>query len=117
MITVMSFGHRNGKPSADLLIDVRKFNNPHNIKTLRNLTGLDQPVMDAVMASPGVKPFVDLSIVNVAGLASVRDDVRVAVGCIGGRHRSVAIARAIAAGLEARGESVAIIHRDKNTWR
>jgi UPF0042 nucleotide-binding protein len=104
-INVLSFGYKYGIPvDADLLLDCRFIPNPHWIPELRPLNGTDDAVYSHVLSSPGVRDFVT-SYVGVIEkmlpgyLTEGKKYVTVAVGCTGGKHRSVSIAREIAAQL------------------
>ncbi|MBI3428743.1 MAG: RNase adapter RapZ [Actinobacteria bacterium] len=102
---VLSFGYKYGIPvDADLVLDCRFIPNPHWIPELRALNGLNEPVSKHVLASPGVNAFVDSYVVlllqMVEGyLREGKKYVTLAVGCTGGKHRSVAISEAIASRL------------------
>jgi UPF0042 nucleotide-binding protein len=104
-INVLSFGYKYGIPvDADLLLDCRFIPNPHWIPELRPLSGLDDAVYRHVLASDGVADFVK-SYVEVVEkmipgyLTEGKKYVTIAIGCTGGKHRSVSIAREIAAQL------------------
>lgn len=118
-VTVESFGFKHGVPKdADFVADVRFLDNPHWIEELRPQTGLDAPVRDHVLGSEGAAPFVDA---YAAMLGEVipryrprdRQNLTVAIGCTGGRHRSVAIAEELAARLRGQGVDVQTVHRDR----
>lgn len=101
-INVLSFGYKYGIPvDADLVLDCRFIPNPHWVPELRPLNGLSDQVKDHVLASEGVTEFVQ-DYVSVIGkmipgyLREGKRYVTVAVGCTGGKHRSVSIAREIA---------------------
>ncbi|WP_054953752.1 RNase adapter RapZ [Flaviflexus massiliensis] len=117
-VTVMSFGFKYGLPmDADHVADVRFINNPYWIGELRNLTGHDQPVQAYVMEQDGVTTFVDGYTELIAGILEgyerqLKPNVTIAIGCTGGRHRSVAVAERMAAGLRDRGARVVTVHRD-----
>ena len=121
-VNVLSFGYKYGVPvDADLVLDCRFIPNPHWIPELRALTGLDQAVSQHVLNSPGVDAFVDsyVSLLNQMAEGYLREGkkyVTLAVGCTGGKHRSVAISEAIAARLNKSDGSISIeahtIHRD-----
>lgn len=118
-LSVMSFGFKYGAPTdVDLMIDMRFLPNPFWVPELRPLTGVDPEVKDYVLSRDGAAEFLDH---YVAALAPVfagfqRENKRhasLAVGCTGGKHRSVATARELAdrlAGLP--GVSVSLRHRD-----
>ncbi|MGW0589000.1 RapZ C-terminal domain-containing protein [Streptosporangium sp. NPDC002607] len=120
LITVTSFGydHPGAAPDADITLDARRlFRNPHANPGMRERTGLDRAVYDHVMATPGVAPVIRHTVACVLDLlAATGGPVTVGCGCVGGRHRSVAMARAIAADLTVLGiglgVAVALTHRD-----
>lgn len=100
-INVLSFGYKYGIPvDADIVLDCRFIPNPHWVPELRPLSGLDSRVFDHVLASEGVSDFVS-SYVKVIGkmipgyLHEGKKYVTIAIGCTGGKHRSVSIAREI----------------------
>ena len=121
-VNVLSFGYKYGVPvDADLVLDCRFIPNPHWVPELRSQTGLDSAVSQHVLSSPGVDAFVDsyVSLLNqmVGGyLREGKKYVTLAVGCTGGKHRSVAISEAIAMRLNKGDGPVSIeahaIHRD-----
>ena len=104
-INVLSFGYKYGIPvDADLVLDCRFIPNPHWIPELRPLSGLDDAVYSYVLASDGVadfvKSYVDVVEKMIPGyLTEGKKYVTIAIGCTGGKHRSVSIAREIAAQL------------------
>lgn len=118
-INIVSFGYKNGLPAdADFVADVRFLPNPHWDPELRALTGLEAPVREFVLDSDGASEFLaDYSRVLDAVLsrfrAHHRPSVSIAVGCTGGKHRSVAMAEALAARLRAVGHEVRVTHRDR----
>ncbi|WP_062134074.1 RNase adapter RapZ [Demequina aestuarii] len=119
-INVLSFGFKNGLPAdADYVADVRFLDNPHWQPELRPLTGLDAAVRDHVLSSDGAREFIDGYAEVVHGAlrhyrAHDKHSVTIAVGCTGGRHRSVAIAEALGTALRARGHQVRTTHRDRS---
>jgi UPF0042 nucleotide-binding protein len=116
--TVMSFGFKYGLPmDADFVADVRFLPNPFWIPELRELRGLDAPVNDYVVAQEGAPEFLDLfaGVIDLVTVGYLREGKRfatVAVGCTGGKHRSVAIAENLSARLVRVGIEVAVVHRD-----
>lgn len=116
--TVMSFGFKYGIPvDADLVADLRFLPNPYWDPELKELTGLDASVNDYVIEQPEAKAFLD----NYANLVSLVEDgylregkrfVTIAMGCTGGKHRSVAMAENLAARLVKNGVEVRVVHRD-----
>ncbi|MFP5021392.1 RNase adapter RapZ [Pseudonocardia phyllosphaerae] len=118
-VTVLSFGYKYGLPlDADLVVDVRFLPNPHWIPELREHTGRDREVRDYVLSQEGAEEFVDryLALLDLVGAGYRREGKRyltVAVGCTGGKHRSVAISEEIGRRLAERdGLHVQVEHRD-----
>ena len=101
LINVLSFGYKYGIPvDADLVLDCRFIPNPHWIPELRPLNGLDAPVSEKVLSSDGVEEFVKsyVSVVRQMIPGYFREGkkyVTIAIGCTGGKHRSVAVAEEI----------------------
>lgn len=117
-VHVVSFGFKYGLPlDADHVVDVRFLANPYWISELRHLTGRDEPVRDYVLGLPGARDFIAryadaLEPVLAGYLNEDKRYVTIAVGCTGGKHRSVALSEAVAAELRERGHRVAVTHRD-----
>ncbi|MBO2450077.1 RNase adapter RapZ [Actinomadura barringtoniae] len=116
--TVVSFGYKYGLPvDADLVVDCRFLPNPHWVPELRPKTGRDAPVRDFVLAQRGAKEFLDaytevLRLLTDGYEREGKHYVTLAVGCTGGKHRSVAMAEQIAARLRDEGIDVQVAHRD-----
>jgi UPF0042 nucleotide-binding protein len=116
--TVMSFGYKYGLPvDADLVIDCRFLPNPHWVPELRPRTGLDPEVASYVRAQPGAEEFLEryrelLRIVAEGYRREGKRYVTLAVGCTGGKHRSVAMAEQLAGQLRADGVDSTVVHRD-----
>lgn len=116
--TLVSFGYKHGLPlDTDLVIDCRFLPNPHWVDELRPLTGLDEPVKDYVLGQPITSEFLDelrslLTLLLPAYVKEGKSYLTIAFGCTGGRHRSVAIAEEIAAGLREAGFDLRVTHRD-----
>lgn len=117
-ITLMSFGFRNGLPrDADMVMDVRFLSNPHWVPELRPLTGRDAPVGDYVARDPAFAAFITHYKALVAPLlpryaAEGKSYLTLAIGCTGGRHRSVYTVETLRPWLEAQGFPVHVQHRD-----
>lgn len=118
-ITVLSFGYKYGLPmDADLVIDVRFLPNPFWIPELREQSGLDAAVRNYVLSQEGAAEFLEryLELLRLIGGGYRREGKRyltLAVGCTGGKHRSVAISEALAARLvDEEGITVKVVHRD-----
>ncbi|WP_164155766.1 RNase adapter RapZ [Sandarakinorhabdus rubra] len=117
-VTLMSFGYAAGLPrEADLVFDMRFLANPHWQADLRPLTGEDAAVASFVAADPLYAPTLakldELVRSLLPGYAREgKAYLTIAIGCTGGRHRSVAVARDLADRLAAAGQNVALLHRD-----
>jgi UPF0042 nucleotide-binding protein len=117
-LSVMSFGFKHGVPlDVDNVFDARFLPNPHWVDELRPLTGLDPPVRDYVLGQPAAMEFlvkVDdlLAFLLPAYVKEGKSYMTVAVGCTGGRHRSVALAEELGARVRARGYDPVVFHRD-----
>jgi UPF0042 nucleotide-binding protein len=117
-IAVTSFSYRHGLPrEADLVFDVRFLANPHYRPELRDLTGRDAAVGRHVEADPAFGRFfgdlTDMLIPLLPGFEREgKSYLTLAVGCTGGRHRSVFVAERLAAWLTSQGRSVSLRHRD-----
>jgi len=117
-LSVMSFSFRRGLPrEADLVFDARFLKNPHYEPALKPLTGRDPAVASFIATDPDYAPFLG----HLRGLigpllprfdAEGKSYLTIAVGCTGGRHRSVAVAEALADWLRGAGRSVTLTHRD-----
>jgi UPF0042 nucleotide-binding protein len=116
--TVVSFGFKYGLPvDADLVVDVRFLPNPYWLPELRDLTGTDQEVKDYVLSQDDAMVFVDqyAAILKIIGAGYRRESKRyltLAVGCTGGKHRSVVMAQELGKRLEADGVHATVVHRD-----
>ena len=116
--TIMSFGYKYGIPGdVDLVIDCRFLENPYWDVNLRDLTGLDQPIQDFVHARPEAGLFLDrlqdlLELLLPAYRQEGKAYLTIALGCTGGRHRSVALAEALRERLRALGVDPRVHHRD-----
>ena len=116
--TVVSFGFKYGIPvDADFVADVRFLPNPFWEPELRELSGRDTPVRDFVLSQPGALDFVHryaelIDQVAAGYLVEGKRYVTIAIGCTGGKHRSVAVAEQLAAMLGGNGVSSTVIHRD-----
>lgn len=122
-VQIISFGFRNGLPlEADLVFDVRFLDNPHFVDVLRPLSGLDQPVSEFVLCQED-------SQVLLAKLGDLLDfllpryqqegkaSLTIALGCTGGRHRSVSLAKALHAQILGSGFAAELLHRDIDLQR
>jgi UPF0042 nucleotide-binding protein len=117
-VTVVSFGFKYGLPvDADMVVDCRFLPNPHWVPELAPLTGQDQAVRDYVLGQPGAEDFLRAYLealeITLSGYErSGKHFITVAIGCTGGKHRSVAISAEIGARLTANWQEVQVSHRD-----
>jgi UPF0042 nucleotide-binding protein len=118
MISVVSFGFRYGVPAdADLVFDVRFLPNPHFVQRLRPFTGKDPRVARYIRSFPQTGQFLRrieslLAYLIPHYIREGKSYLTVALGCTGGRHRSVALAEVIRGSLQKRGYSTKVVHRD-----
>ncbi len=117
-VTMISFGFKYGIPvDADHVADMRFLPNPFWVPELRAETGRDQPVADYVLGREGAAEFLDgyvplLDRVAAGYLREGKRFMRVAIGCTGGKHRSVAMSEEVARRLRDLGQDVRVVHRD-----
>lgn len=117
-LTILSFGFKYGLPQeADIVLDVRCLPNPFYVPELKELTGMDQPVVDYVMQAPESKELLDryqamlktsLPLYEKEG----KSQLTIAVGCTGGRHRSITFARLLGEYCQQLGYAPSVQHRD-----
>jgi UPF0042 nucleotide-binding protein len=118
IVTVISFGFKYGIPvDADMVFDVRFLANPFYVQSLKHLTGENEEVRDFVMKSPQADEFVAKLIDMVEFLIphyinEGKNGLVIGIGCTGGKHRSVTMARVLSEALEKDDYSVKTIHRD-----
>lgn len=117
-LSLVSFGFKHGIPiDVDYVLDVRFLPNPHWVEELRDLTGLEDAVRDHVLADPTAQGFLEragelLAFVIPECVGEGRSYLSIAVGCTGGRHRSVAIVEELARRMTEQGYSPRVAHRD-----
>ncbi|CAM3646936.1 RNase adapter RapZ [Nocardiopsis rhodophaea] len=115
---VVSFGFKHGLPvDADLVLDCRFLPNPHWIPELRPMNGRDTPVREYVLAQEGAKEMLDaytevLRLILAGYQREGKHYMTFAVGCTGGKHRSVAMAERFGERLREQGIEVHVVHRD-----
>jgi RNase adapter protein RapZ len=117
-VTVLSFGFKYGIPvDADMVADVRFLPNPYWDEHLRPLTGKDMAVSESVLERPGAKEFLRhfeelLAISREGYIREGKRLVTIAIGCTGGKHRSVAMSEALGESLKESGVDTVVFHRD-----
>lgn len=117
-VAVVSFGYKHGVPrDADLVLDVRFLPNPHWVDDLRPLPGTAEPVRNYVIGQRAYGQFMRrlrslLDVLMPGYVAEGKAYLTVAVGCTGGRHRSVVVAEELAAHFRKQGRQVSVEHRD-----
>jgi len=117
IIELQSFGHKHGPPpDADLVFDARVLPNPHWVEELRPHSGREPLIAAYVLENPTGRDFLALHLQLLRFIlervqAVDRKCLRVAVGCTGGRHRSVAVSEALAAALS-QAAPIKLTHRD-----
>ena len=117
-VNVVSFGYKFGIPTdADLVFDVRFLPNPFYVDDLRTMSGLDEPVKDYIFSSSSAGDFLKMLYEMVDYLLPLYAEegklsLNIAVGCTGGRHRSVAVASALYDHLKKAGVKVTFTNRD-----
>ncbi len=118
VVSVLSFGYKHGvPPEADLVFDARFLPNPNFVPRLRRLNGADRAVVAYLRRQPETRAFLQrvLSLVRFVLPRHEREGrsyLTIAVGCTGGRHRSVMLANVMGASVRARGFPVRVVHRD-----
>ena len=118
LVNCVSFGFKYGTPTeADLIFDVRCFPNPFYIDELKNFTGLDRPVRDYVFSSDSMQKFMKMLYEMIDFLLPLyaeegKSQLVVAIGCTGGKHRSVTIAEALYKHILDKDMRASVNHRD-----
>ena len=117
-VTVLSFGFKYGLPiEADMVLDARFLPNPYYVAALRDKTGLDAPVRDFIFQYETARGFLRrvtelLEFLLPQYVEEGKHSLTVAVGCTGGRHRSVAVADALCSAVRAKGGDAQLVNRD-----
>lgn len=119
-VNVMSFGFKHGVPQeADLVLDVRFLPNPFYVPELKDLTGMDDPVYDFVFSNDVAVELMErlkalLDFLLPQYVEEGKHTLTVAVGCTGGHHRSIAVARALTERIRTLGHPAELVNRDIN---
>ena len=117
-MTLVSFGFKYGVPAdADLVFDVRFLPNPYYIEELKKLTGNDKPIQDYVLGCEAARTFLEKAVDLIMFLLpnyvqEGKNSLVIAIGCTGGKHRSVTLANAIADRLKKTEYGCKVDHRD-----
>ena len=120
-ITLMSFGYLYGLPQqADTVIGTRGLPNPYYVEELRDKTGLDQTIRDYVFSTPEAERYYETVLAMVRQRIAcyqvysspLKTPLVIAIGCTGGRHRSVSMTCRLAQALQADGIALRVLHRD-----
>jgi UPF0042 nucleotide-binding protein len=118
-VILSSFGYKHGMPDAETILDVRFLPNPYYVPELKEGTGLEARVADYVLCSDAARAFLVKFVPFFlqflqSHAAAGRLEVRLAVGCTGGRHRSVAFVEEMKKILASHRFATQIVHRDKD---
>ena len=120
-ITLLSFGYLNGMPEhADIVLDVRGLKNPFYVPALKEKIGTDREVHDYIFSFPEAQEYLNAMLtllrirlrLHAQWDSPLRHPLTIAIGCSGGRHRSVAMTEALAEAMRQEDCSVTVIHRD-----
>lgn len=118
-IEITSFGHNYGVPEADVILDARCLENPFWVPELKEKCGLDAEVQDYILGFPEGREFIErlTDLLSLEARMAKRrglDCLRIAVGCTGGRHRSVTVAELLARRFREEQYEITLTHRDLN---
>ena len=116
-VELISFGHKYGVPEADIVLDMRCLENPFWVSELKSLSGLDQPVQEYILSFPSCKVYIEALLELICLQVSMEEKrggrlLKIAIGCTGGRHRSVAVTQLLAQRLNKEGHTAIALHRD-----
>ena len=122
-IEITSFGHNYGAPEADVILDARCLENPFWVPELKEKCGLDAEVQNYILGFPEGREYIErlTDLLSLEARMAKRrglDCLHVAVGCTGGRHRSVTVAELLARRFREEEYEVTLTHRDlhKDLW-
>ena len=111
-IKIMSFGYRYKPPEANIISSVFKLPNPHHLNQLKNFTGLNKKVSKYVINSRRGKKYIERTLEYINNELKNKSELFIAIGCVGGKHRSVAVVCELAKLLEDKNREIIVIHRD-----
>jgi UPF0042 nucleotide-binding protein len=111
-LTIISFGYLHGRaPKADLVTDLRPYRDPHVDPAMRELTGLDARIIHTVLGTPGITEVLSGLVVDAFRYTET-GPTAFAVGCAGGRHRSVVVANKLGLLVRQMGITTTVVHTD-----
>jgi UPF0042 nucleotide-binding protein len=113
-ISLISFGQRYGQPDADIMFSAILLPDPYFYLNVKGRTGLEKEVSDIVLREEETQDFILNALIHIMEEVKYTPKLTVAVGCAGGKHRSVAITRELLNLLEGEGQRVILFHRDIN---
>lgn len=117
-VLIVSFGYgHSAPPEATITLDLRHaYRDPHVDPRLRHMTAADRPVRQAVLRTAGIRPLLKATVRQILAFRAgpSAGQIVIAVGCVGGRHRSATVAHYLARRLTRRGLHVQLQHRDLN---
>lgn len=116
-IEITSFGRKYGVPEADVILDMRCLKNPFWVPELKAFSGLDKCVQEYILSFAPCRQYIETLLNLMCQQVEMldkngKDTLKIAVGCTGGRHRSVAVAQLLTQHLQRSGYEVTAVHRD-----
>jgi UPF0042 nucleotide-binding protein len=112
-VTLVTFGFKYGRPNTNFTVDVSFLRNPAREDRWTLFSEADDEMRAFLLAQPAAEELIERIVALLELVAAFDDDVRLGVGCSGGRHRSRIVSAEIAGRLEARGISTRIVHREE----
>jgi len=111
-ITLKSFGYRYGEPKADLTFCAMTLPDPYYYIDAQYKTGLDKDVSDVLLKQDRIQDFILDALIHIFEELKTKNELTIAIGCVGGKHRSVAITNEIYKWLVEEGNEVTLTHID-----
>ena len=117
-LNIVSFGFRHGKPNFDKVYDCRTIANPHRNSRLKELNGMNEDVATFVFDDPEAWKLHDRAVIAIYEMVEdFTPQMYVGFGCVGGKHRSVALAQQVAKTVRLKGVDTTIFHRELREFR